>query len=239
MSTTAPEIIESANVVVETPERLRDYFLRLGAKASVVDAKTVRVQLLLGVDDETIADHLRAWVNVNGIPAMIGVDLPEPTPLLPSPSAGPFFVERPRLGDLLLKRGLISQQQLEHALAESRATKDLLGRVMIRRRFIFEDELARTLADQLGLQYVNLRVAGYDRSVSQLLPSREGMRVAALPIAVVGGKVRVAFADPTDEAAKAVATEYVGAYSLAVAELSDIELVWRTLDPNCVAARSA
>jgi hypothetical protein len=150
-----------------------------------------------------------------------------------------YFLERPRLGDLLLKKGLITQEQLDAALAESRETGDLLGRVMIRRQFIFEDELARTLADQLDLPYVNLRVAGFDRAAAAMIPSGEGMRIAAVPIGILGGRVRVAFADPSDETAKTVARQFVGDFSLAVSELSEIELAWRSVDPTVSLARSA
>jgi hypothetical protein len=110
---------------------------------------------------------------------------------------------------------------------------------MIRRGFIFEDELARTLADQLDLPYINLRVAGFDRSVAQLLPSAEGLRIAAIPVGFLGGRVRVAFADPSDESAKELVRRHVGEFTLAVADLSDIELAWRTVDPACAAARVA
>ena len=231
MSQAAPSL-DAATIAVARPELLRDYFLRLGATASI-DGSMVQVEL----DDETsVADHIRHWSEVNGIEARIVEPAAEAPARVHAPA---FFLERPRLGDLLQKKGLISQEQLEAALAESRATGDLLGRVMIRRQFLFEDELARTLADQLELPYVNLRVAGYDRAAAALVPSSEGMRIAAVPIGILGGRVRVAFADPSDETAKAVVRQFVGDFSLAVAELSEIELAWRSLDPTVSLARTA
>jgi hypothetical protein len=234
MSQAAPSL-DAATIVVAQPEPLRDYFLRLGAEASIVDESTLHVEL---ADETSIADHVRHWSEKNGIEAHIAQPASaEPVPLhTPQQS---FFLERPRLGDLLLKKGLITPEQLQAALTESRETGDLLGRVMIRRQFIFEDELARTLADQLALPYVNLRVAGFDRAAAAMIPSSEGMRIAAVPIGILGGRVRVAFADPSDETAQAVARKFVGDFSLAVSELSEIELVWRSLDPTVSLARSA
>jgi hypothetical protein len=223
--------IERATIVALNPDAVRDYFLRLGAASTVLESGEVRVELPVTGPDETIADHLRHWVAANGATASVQLGPPLPSAATQWPE--PFFVHRPRLGDLLLKRGLLTQEQLHAALADSRAGNELLGRVLIRRRFIFDDELARTLADQLDLAYVNLHVAGFERSVAAMLPSREGMRIAAIPIGVLGGKIRVAFADPTDEAAKEVVRRYVGDFMLAVAELSEIELAWRTLDPTC------
>jgi type II secretion system (T2SS) protein E len=234
MSQAAPSF-DAATIVVAQPEPLRDYFLRLGAEASIVDDSTLHVEL---ADETSIADHVRHWSEKNGIEARLAESAStEPVPLhTPQQS---FFLERPRLGDLLLKKGLITPEQLQAALTESRETGDLLGRVMIRRQFIFEDELARTLADQLALPYVNLRVAGFDRAAAAMIPSSEGMRIAAVPIGILGGRVRVAFADPSDETAQAVARKFVGDFSLAVSELSEIELVWRSLDPTVSLARSA
>lgn len=233
MSQAAPSP-DAATIEVARPELLRDYFLRLGATVAV-DGSTLHVEL---ADETTVADHVRHWSEVNGIEARLvepAVEAPAPAPA----AAPTFFLERPRLGDLLQKKGLITQDQLEAALAESRATGDLLGRVMIRRQFLFEDELARTLADQLELPYVNLRVAGFDRAAAAMVPSSEGMRIAAVPIGILGGRVRVAFADPSDETAKAVVRQFVGDFSLAVAELSEIELAWRSLDPTVSLARTA
>jgi len=236
MSHAAPSL-DAATILVVQPESLRDYFLRLGAEASIVDASSVRVELAVAEGDDTIAEHLAHWVEANGVDARIAGAEPAAVPV--PVRVETFFLERPRLGDLLLKKGLITAEQLQTALTESRETGDLLGRVMIRQRFIFEDELARTLADQLELPYVNLRVAGFDRSIAGMVPSSEGMRIAAVPIAVLGGRIRVAFADPSDETAKAVVRQYVGDFSLAVAELSEIELTWRSLDPTVSLARSA
>jgi type II secretion system (T2SS) protein E len=237
MSHAAPSL-DAATIAVAQPELLRDYFLRLGATVSV-DGSMLRVEL---ADETPVAEHVRHWSAVNGIEARLvepAAEAPAPAPM-PAPVQAPaFFLERPRLGDLLMKKGLITQEQLEAALAESRATGDLLGRVMIRRQFLFEDELARTLADQLELPYVNLRVAGFDRAAAAMVPSSEGMRIAAVPIGILGGRVRVAFADPSDETAKAVVRQFVGDFSLAVSELSEIELAWRSLDPTVSLARSA
>jgi hypothetical protein len=261
MAETTPGI-DTATIAVSDPVALRDYFLRLGAAASVDDGGGVRVELaLVGVEKDFIADHLRRWVAANGTAATMTFEppaavapVPVPAPQAPVPVPAPvaapaapavplepaaFFLERPRLGDLLLRKGLITQDQLEQALNESRTSGDLLGRVMIRRQFIFEDELARTLAAQLDIPYVNLRVAGYDRAVAQMLPSREGMRIAALPIGVLGGRIRVVLADPSDEHAKALLRQYVGDFTLAVTDLSEIELAWRTLDPTCAIAQVA
>ena len=235
MAPTAP-CIDTATIAVRDAVALGDYFSGLGGTASVVADDLVRVELPVDDASGTIAEHLRRWVAANGVTATMTFEPPPAPPEPPEAEPRPaptIFLERPRLGDLLVRKGLITGEQLKAALEESAASGDLLGRVMIRRQFIFEDELARTLAAQLDVPYVNLHNAGFDRAVAALLPSSEGMRIAALPIAVLGGRVRVVFADPSDESAKAVVREHIGEYMLAVADLSAIEFAWRTIDPTC------
>jgi MSHA biogenesis protein MshE len=146
--------------------------------------------------------------------------------------AEPFFLERPRLGDLLSRKGLVTASQLSEALEESRDRGELLGRVLIRRGFVFEDELARTLAEQLKLPYVDVRVLGVDRSVARMIPVEEGRRAAAIPVAIVGGRIRVVFADPLDETAHSVVQQYVPSFDAAVGEFSAIESAWQSVEPR-------
>lgn len=230
---------ESAIIYVSEPARLRDYFLRLGAAASAEDGAVRVAHLGDGSGEDTISAYLRNWVDRNGIVASILFDPPPPVQTgasrleqAPTPPPQPFF-DRPRLGDLLQARGLISQEQLDQALLDSRTTNDLLGRVLIRRRFIFGDELARTLADQLDLPYVNLRVIGCDPSVAACMPSSLGMQFGVLPIGRMGGTVRVAFADPLDDKAKAAVQACFGDFTPVVADLLEIELAWKSVDPSC------
>jgi hypothetical protein len=135
---------------------------------------------------------------------------------------------RPRLGDLLLAKGMITDSQLKEALAESVNSGELLGRVLLRHQWIFEDELARTLAEQLGLPYVNLRHAGFDTALGRMVPFEIGMRFAAIPVCFHGDRIRVAFADPSDEHAQQAMTTHIASFDPAVAELSDIEAALRT-----------
>jgi len=145
---------------------------------------------------------------------------------LSSGTAGP----RPRLGDLLVAKGMITEAQLKEALALSYQSGELLGRVLLGKRWIFEDELARTLAQQLDLPYVNLRHAGTDAAVARLVPSATGRQVGAIPVGFRGERIRVAFADPMDEAAIEAIGRYLRHFECVVAELSDIDQAWRTLD---------
>ena len=205
---------------VSEPVRLRDYYRRLGAEAEVVDGEWVRVE----GDRYAIEYYLQSWSSINEIEATIA-----PAPIVGLPVACESAAPRLRLGDLLLGKGMITDDQLDEALSQSRAEGDLLGRILLRRRWIFEDELARTLAEQLDIPYVNLRNAGVDYAVASMMPTETGLRFAAVPIGVVGDRIRVAFADPCDQRAHEAVHARFPNYEGVVAELSDIELAWRTV----------
>lgn len=134
--------------------------------------------------------------------------------------------ERPRLGELLTRKGFIDERQLSWALAEAQTRHELLGVVLLRERMIFEDELARTLSQQLALPYINIRHVGVDAAATRLLPAEVGMAAAAIPIRITAQGVQVGFADPTDEQALAAVLEHLPKVSIAVAELSEIRRAW-------------
>jgi len=198
-------------------EELRDYFLRLGASAAIDETGAVSVRLE-EADDVTVDEYLASWTSANGISATI-----EP---INAVFANPF---RQRLGEVLVARRLIREEQLQEALAEVAQSGDLLGRVLLRRGWLFEDELARALSEQLQIPYASIRASGIDRRVARTVPAEVGLRYAAIPIGFVSGRLRVAFADPCDEEACAAIAVHCGNYEIAVAELSEIVLAWRDL----------
>ena len=149
-------------------------------------------------------------------------------------AAGAFGVTpatqgRPRLGELLTRKGFINETQLAWALDEAKRTKQLLGVVLLRERMIFEDELARTLSQQLSLPYINIRQVGVDAAAARLLPAEVGLAAAAIPIRVGTDGVQVGFGDPTDDQALNAVLEHLPRISIAVAEVSEIKRAWQSL----------
>lgn len=220
----APVEGERLWIRVGEPARLRDYFLRLGVEAEIVASGAGSVVLVHGEEPE-IRVSLESWATINETEVSVLQTSAAVAPAIRLDSSS-----RPRLGDLLLAKGMISAAQLEEALVLSRDGGELLGRVLLRRQSIFEDELARTLAEQLELPYVNLRHTGIDFGVARLVPSETGVRYAAIPISVQGDRIRVAFSDPCDEQARQAVTTHVHRFVPVVAELSDIEQAWRSVE---------
>ena len=202
---------------------LRDYFRGLGLAAEV-EGPTF-VELRAEQDPAEVSRYAATWARAND--AAVNVkEIREPTPGLvaPAPRSG-----SPRLGTLLINRGYLTQEQLAGALAESKLTGDLLGVVLLREQLIFEDELARTLSQQLSIPYISVGRVGVNPYVARLLPAEVGEAAAAIPIRATGATLQVAFADPTDSWALAEVGRYLPNIEVVVAELSDIRLAWRTV----------
>ena len=138
---------------------------------------------------------------------------------------------RPQLGALLLEKGLVSTQQLDHALAERKASGGLLGDTLVRLGYIFEDELARVLAEQFGVPFVNLDTIPVDAHAARVLPRELGESLPALPVRFTpeGGLV-IAVADPTDEKLiRALQTAIRCPIVLSIATASSIRYAWKTI----------
>jgi hypothetical protein len=138
----------------------------------------------------------------------------------------------PRLGDLLVSKGFLSEEQLAEALVESKNTDERLGLVLLRKGFVFGPELARTLSEQWGIPYLNLSSTSVDRQAVRLLPYEIGAKYAAIPVRYLDGAVQVAFADPSDAEALAAVRAHIPAIAPGVAELADIAYAWRGLTPE-------
>jgi hypothetical protein len=227
---------------------LRDYFLRLGAQATLNADSTVDVRFDVG-EEVDVQACLHTWAATNGVTARTIAATGPPIPATPEIQAKPEIQTKPeiqakpevgprganpfdppvRLGDLMVSKGFITVEQLSQALVESRESGQLVGRVLLRRGWVFEDELARALAEQWKLPYARLSSVGVDQKVMRLLPREVGMRVEAVPVRFSEQSVLVAFADPSDPEALAAVREYLPEIKLAVAEFSDIRMLWQSV----------
>jgi MSHA biogenesis protein MshE len=106
--------------------------------------------------------------------------------------------KRVRLGDLLLEKKLISEQQLKEALAEQKASGRKLGRVLVDIGAISEADLHTALATALNIPYVDLAHMALDPKIVTKLPETHARRHRALVLKEDAKGYLVSMADPTD-----------------------------------------
>jgi type IV pilus assembly protein PilB len=148
----------------------------------------------------------------------------------PSGRREPAFMDaRPLLGAILLERGLLERDRLVEALAEAQATSERLGDVLLRRGWIYEQELARALAFQYELEYVDLSTACRNSKDAALLDPEAGRRCRALPMCFSGDELVVAVADPAPDIAEELRALLPYPIRLVVAEPSLVQQMWDEL----------
>ena len=136
---------------------------------------------------------------------------------------------RPLLGSILLERGLLAPERLAAALAEGQATRTRLGEVLLGHAWIYEQELARALAFQYGLEYVDLHTAYRNARDAALLDPEVGRRCRALPLCFSGDELVVAVADPAPDVVAEVQSRLPYPLRLVVAEPSLVQSIWEDL----------
>jgi len=103
-----------------------------------------------------------------------------------------------KLGELLLKAQLISQQQLTKALDEQRGTGGKIGEILQRLGYVTEDDIIECLSHQFGVPSINLRHFEIDESVAKIIPADLARKYNVIPVNKTGATLTVAMADPTN-----------------------------------------
>src|SRR3954464_10148300 len=116
--------------------------------------------------------------------------------------------ERQQLGALLVAGGLLTREALDAALLEQASSGKSLGRILIDNGLVTEADLVATLAQQIGLDYVDLSEATIDPAAAVLITPALARRYQAMPIGweetpgTHGGqpirRLVVAMADPSN-----------------------------------------
>ncbi len=102
------------------------------------------------------------------------------------------------LGTLLHEEGLLTQAELDAALAEQEKTGKPLPRVLIESGAVTEIDVIRTLAGQVGLEFVDLSEQTIDASVAVMIPEALARRYRAMPIGWEEDRLIVVMADPAN-----------------------------------------
>lgn len=87
-----------------------------------------------------------------------------------------------RLGDQLIEKGLITQDQIEIAITEQKKTQKPLGQVLTDFGFITESVMRDMLGEALGKQSINLESAVPDAEALALIPKAIAQRHNVIPV---------------------------------------------------------
>ncbi len=103
-----------------------------------------------------------------------------------------------RIGDLLVKNGIITEEQLNKALATQKLQGGKLGNTLVELGYVTSMQFLEFLAEQLKISYVDLKRYNYNEETVKLLPETAARRFRAMVLKDEGSQLLVGMADPTD-----------------------------------------
>ena len=101
-----------------------------------------------------------------------------------------------RIGDLLIERGLITDNELKFALDMQKQTHEKLGEVLINNKIVTPEDIAKTLAVQLEVDYVDLTRMNIPQEMTQLVRRNTARQNHLVPVQKQGDTLYVAMDDP-------------------------------------------
>ncbi len=115
-----------------------------------------------------------------------------------APAASAPVRSADRLGELLVREGLLTREQLAGALQEQKTSGERLGLAIVRMGLVPETSVVRMLARQYRMPAVDLSKFEVDTRLLKLVPAELAFKHTVLPLKRDGRQLTVAIADPTD-----------------------------------------
>jgi len=103
-----------------------------------------------------------------------------------------------RLGERLIKAGVISEEQLELALKEQKRTGEFLGELLQHLGFVTEEAISSVLADQAGVSQIDLANYLIDAEVLNLVPEDFARKYKLIPLSLEDNRLTIAMANSFD-----------------------------------------
>lgn len=106
------------------------------------------------------------------------------------------MAKRKFLGEMLIDSGIITRDDLQHALEYQKANGVRLGKALIDMGYVTQEAINETLGKQMGIPYVNLDTYVIDRKVMDGIPENLARKYKIFPLFLIGSTLTIAMADP-------------------------------------------
>ncbi|MDP8234345.1 MAG: ATPase, T2SS/T4P/T4SS family [Candidatus Saelkia tenebricola] len=111
---------------------------------------------------------------------------------------GPSFIKSKTLEEVLIDRGLLTEEQLDSAKKESEETEKELKDVLIASGFLSKEHMPLLLGIEMGVQTVDLASIIIEPEIAALIPEAVVRKLKILPLFKESNTLTIAMADPTD-----------------------------------------
>ena len=106
--------------------------------------------------------------------------------------------KRKKLGEMLVDRGVISANALADAVEYGKEHNKRIGEALVELELCSEDDVTEALAEQFGLEYIDLDTIPVNRDAQSLIPSKLIEDLMVLPLEEDGDRLKVIITDPLD-----------------------------------------
>lgn len=103
-----------------------------------------------------------------------------------------------RIGELLIQKKLLTQEQLESALVAQGHSGKFLGEILVEKGFILETDLLKVLAEQFNTHFVSLEQVQINPVAVKQVPVDLVAEHYFMPIEMRNGVMLIAVSNPLD-----------------------------------------
>jgi type IV pilus assembly protein PilB len=101
-----------------------------------------------------------------------------------------------QLGELLIDRGLVTQEKLEKALTYQRDKGGLIGEILVELGFVKEEDIAQALTTQYGFPFLPLGNYDINTDILSIIPARVAKQYLLIPVDKIGNNLTIAMSNP-------------------------------------------
>ena len=105
-------------------------------------------------------------------------------------------LDKKRLGDILVRSGKITYDQLNEALISQKVLGKKLGEILLDNGTISERDMMEAIKEQTGIKEIDLNTVSFDKKVIKMIPQNLCNKYTLIPFGFCEGKLQVAMHDP-------------------------------------------
>lgn len=104
--------------------------------------------------------------------------------------------KRLRLGEILIREGILTQKEVERGLKEQKKTGEYLGRTLVKLGILSEKDLVGILSREWNIPSIRLKDVNIDTDILSRVPAKFASHYKLVPISLEGDILSVAISDP-------------------------------------------
>ncbi|MFA4917052.1 MAG: ATPase, T2SS/T4P/T4SS family [Syntrophales bacterium] len=103
-----------------------------------------------------------------------------------------------KIGEILQSKALINDKHIQIVLVQQKITGELFGDVVVKLGFVSSKELGQALAEQVGMEYIDLSQHHISEEALKLIPKEVAESTGFIPIEVVDGRLSIGITNPSN-----------------------------------------